>query len=97
MSSIDETTAAATASTIVRPIAEGVTEIKTEAPVVSNPFAGLTATTTASKTTSKEDEGEGDDNEVRCKFLPIDFDFIHLFHFFRKVKLRLQLMFTSNQ
>ena len=64
MSSIDETNTAATA----RPIAEEVTEVKTETPVISNPFAGLTAAAASSKENSKEEEGEGEDNEVRYKF-----------------------------
>ena len=65
MSSIDETT---TASTAVRPITEEVTEVKTETPVISNPFAGLTAAAASSKENSKEEEGEGEDNEVRYIF-----------------------------
>lgn len=65
MSSIEETTAtASTASTTVKPTTEEVTEVKTETPVVSNPFAGLTAASPA-----KEEEVDGgEDNEVRYKF-----------------------------
>lgn len=59
MSSIEETTASTAAA-----VNTEVAEVKTETPVVSNPFAGLTAAAPATKATSKEEEGEGEDNEV---------------------------------
>lgn len=79
MSSIEETnTAFTTTSTTVKPTSEAAAEVKTETPVVSNPFAGLTAASPASNAISKEEEGEGEENEVNYK-LKFYFNIINSF------------------
>jgi hypothetical protein len=67
MSSIEETTtiSASIANDPVKTTTVDVNEVKTETPLVSNPFASLTSPAPASNSNAKEEEGEGEDNEVR--------------------------------
>jgi hypothetical protein len=68
MSSIEETTttsASIAANDPVKTTTAEVNEVKTETPLVSNPFASLTSPAPASNSNAKEEEGEGEDNEVR--------------------------------
>lgn len=67
MSSIEETTTASTSTSTASAavnVTEEVTEVKTERPAVSDPFAGLTAAAPASNANVKGEEAEGEDNEV---------------------------------